>query len=454
MPENWIKNLLSGGYKGRPLVETSEEVRDYYSEETEAWQRIYNGEPEWRYVSGGANRGVRRISQISAAKSLCRELAALCFSQQVDINIKDKTVEEYVEKVLQENRFWENFPLLLEQMFAVGSGVVKVYSEEKKVKLDYVGGGAFVPTEYDNKGIVSGAIISSRAVGNIKYIMVEEHHRTNKGYKINSRLFKAKDSGSISEVPVTELYPQLSSEVEINGLGKPLFSYFKPALSNSDKPFGRSVFADSIDTLKTLDVVFDSLCREFILGKKRIIVPVSAIKGEFDRKNGLRKYFDVNDEVYQAFSTNDRDELNITDNTQVLRVEEHLSAIDGLLDLLCLQTGMSPGTLSYHSETAKTAEEIMSRNDKTHRTKTAHQQLIREGLIDVIDNIILLGAKLGKIPASAVNEHAVIVFSDSISKDNSNKISNILALSNAEIIDKDEARKEIFGVTKSETEVI
>ncbi|MFE4759045.1 hypothetical protein ACFRIB_54565, partial [Streptomyces mirabilis] len=83
------------------------------------------------------------------------------------------------------------------------------------------------------------------------------------------------------EVALDTLYPDLAKEATIEGLSRPLFVYFKPNIANNidlQSPLGVSLYANAIDTIKALDTAFDSYHREFRLGKKRIIVPHSAIR--------------------------------------------------------------------------------------------------------------------------------------------------------------------------------
>lgn len=442
-----------GIYKGKPIVDISDRLRMFYAGSIGKWSDIYSGEADWRYVSkGGLNGGTRRISCINTAKALCAELANLCFAQQVDFNIADKSVEQFIEKTLQENNFWSCFPLFLEKVFALGGGVIKVYAYKGKIRLDYIDCESFIPTQYDDKGIYGGMIISRQQQGKTGYILIENHEKTKTGYRISNRLFKTDlsyDNGV--EIPLETIYPDLQQQTEIANIEKPLFVYFKPNSANNQAsiPLGISVFANATDTLKNLDIIFDSLQREFILGKKRILVPTSAIRGEYDEKGNKHKYFDVNDEVYQAFSADDNDNLQITDNSTELRVEQHLTALEGLLDILCMQVGLSQGTLSYHSGTMRTATEVVSQNSKTYRTKTAHQQLIREGLASLAENIFLLGKALGQISSRAALNMS-ISFSDSVMQDNSVKIDNAVKLFDAGIITKEQALMEIYGLTKEE----
>ena len=447
-----IKNLFTGAALRKALpFSVDENVKEHFLEQVSEWRAIYEGETDWRYArKGGLEGGYRRVRSISAAQSLCSELAALCFSQQMDIAFGDKNTLRFAEKVLQENGFWSCFPLFLEKMFALGCGVMKVYGDGEKICLDYVDGDAFLPTQYDEKGVYGGVAFSLSSSGGTSYLLMENHRRleNGEGYVITNTLMKKTGSGEYRETELSELYPNLEKETVVNGLQKPLFVYFRPACGGS--VLGSSAFAASVDTLEALDVVFDSLQREFVLGKKRIIVPTSALRGEYGKDGKLHKFFDEQDEVYQAFSPDDREELKIYDNSGTLRVTEHIDALQQLLDLLCMQAGLSAGSLSYHSSYVKTATEVVARNDKTFRTKTAHQQLIREGLLSVLENIVLLGVLKGELAPSALEDKPVITFPDSVSRDNASKIDNAIKLLEAGVIDREKALAEIYGLTETE----
>lgn len=441
------------GFSGKPPVEAGEEVKRYFSDCLEKWVQIYNGGGSWRYVKkSGMCDGYRRLASLGCAKALCMELAALCFSQQTDIRYKNLRTQELVCKVLQDNEFWSCFPLFLEKVFALGAGVIKVYIENGKVRLDYLSADCFIPTQYDEKGVYGGVAISSSRCGDVQYLLLERHEKKPDGYEITNRLFKKRDRESqFRQTELSELYPSLEQTIFVRGLEKPLFIYFRTASASMDGiPLGTSVFANATDTLEALDVVFDSLKREFILGKKRIIVPVSALRSVYDSNGNERRYFNTQDEVYEAFTPDDKEELKIYDNSAQLRVTEHIDALEQLLDLLCMQTGLSAGSLSYHTNTAKTATEVVSRNDKTFRTKTSHQQLIREGLIALTHNVALLLAKLGELSPEALEEEATVVFSDSVSRDNTVKIDTTLRLFEAGLIDKKDAAAAIFGIDEQE----
>jgi A118 family predicted phage portal protein len=444
--KQWLLNR--NFFSKEPLLPITDEVKQYFTQDLLLWKDIYQGGGDWRYTrKGGLSGGLRKVGCLNIAQALCSELSNLCISQQMDFHCNNQQAQAYLEHVLQTSGFWKTLPHFVEQIMAQGAGVIKTFVREGQVCLDFVPCDAFIPLQYGSEGVYGGAFLQTVTKNKQDYLLIEQHEKTQNGYRITNRLYQIYEGGRVSEVPLDTIYPDLVSEVEIEGLGKPLFSYIRACGGGLNSPLGVSVFSKCIDSLKSLDIIFDSLEREFVLGKKRIIVPTSAIRGEYDQNGRLKHYFDTSDEVYQALSPNDNEELKIIDNSTQLRVTEHLEALEGLLDLLCLQVGLSPGTLSYHNGTPKTATEVISHENKTHRTKTAHQQLLREGLIEMAESVLLLGQVLGEIQEGGA---VTVTFSDSVARDNSSKIENAIKLFQAGLLDKNQALAEIYGLSDAE----
>ena len=376
-----LKNLLFG----RRLSEKSADlsaVSEINSENVSRWLDIYNGGGEWRYTrKGGIKGGTRKVASLGAAKALCAELSRLCFTEGTDFVCADRETERYLKKVFDENCFSERISDFLEKAFASGGGVIKAYRDDNGVRLDFVTADCFVPTKWDSRGFYGGAFGSNVTQNGKNYIFAETQDVTDKGLIIENKLFD--ENGKEREL--SEVFPKMRGKTVIKGITKPLFVYFGTGAGKNRQcpPLGASVYADSEDTLKAIDIVFDSLTREFILGKKRIIVPSYAIRGEYDESGELKRYFNVNDEVFETFSTSDTDVLKITDNTATLRVTEHIDALNELLDLLCMQAGLSEGTLSFRSGTLRTATEVISRNSRTYRTACFYRKAIARGLARV-----------------------------------------------------------------------
>lgn len=438
-----FKNFLFSGAFKKPQFNA--QLSNFYSEKIERWADIYHGGGEWRYTRrGGLNGGMRRVASLGAAKAVCAELSRLCFSEGTQLVSADPDTERFVRQTLSENGFDERFPDFLEKVFALGGGVIKVYWDGG-VKLDFITAEDFVPTKWDGCGISGGAFGSKIVCGTKQYLLAQSQEVSKAGCVIENKLFN--ENGTAANL--SDVFPDMAQRTEIAGITKPLFVYFRAGSGSAENGcgiLGTSVFAGAEDTLREIDTVFDSLCREFILGKKRIIVPYYAVRGEYDEKGSIKQYFDVNDEVFQAFSTTDAEELKISDNTAQLRITEHLEALNALLDLLCMQVGLSEGALSYKNGTIKTAAEVISRASRSYRTQRFYRGLVAAGLERVAQNIVLLGKMGGLISASA-SEKAGLTFADGVCEDEGTRTDRAIKLYSAGLISRERALSQIYGIS-------
>ena len=201
----------------------------------------------------------------------------------------DSDTESFVNRVLTESRFSERFPVFLEKVFALGGGVIKVYYDDSApdgvpgVRVDLVTADCFLPTAWNSREITGGAFASRIVSAGRNYILAESQELSGDQLTIENRLFR-EDGG---KADMSSVLPGLSGQSSVKGLTAPLFVYLsagsRRAASSGECPLlGSSVFDGAEDTLKSIDIVFDSLSREFVLGKKRIIVPAYAVRGEWD----------------------------------------------------------------------------------------------------------------------------------------------------------------------------
>ena len=439
-----LRNLLFG------KTGDSAAAYELYSADIARWAEIYNGGGDWRYAKrGGLNGGTRRVAALNAARAVCSELARLCFSEGTTLISADGETQSLLQRVLRENSFDQRFPDFLEKVFALGGGVIKVYWDGG-IKLDFVTADCFAPTAWDSRGIYGGAF-GSRVFRNGKsFFLAETQELSAEGLVIENKLFT--DDGRAAKL--SDAFDNLAEKSVLSGAKRPLFVYFRAAGGRGKCPvLGSSVFAGAEDTLKALDIVFDSLNREFVLGKKRIIVPYYAVRGEYDENGEIKKYFDANDEVFQALSTTDTEELNIVDNTQTLRVEEHTEAISALLDLLCMQAGLSEGAICFSDGTLKTAAEVVSRNSRTYRTQSLYRRLIADGLSQLAESICMLAKMAGQLSEQA-SESAEVAFADGVSEDEGTRTDRAIKLYTAGLIGKERALSQIYGISLEQAKAL
>lgn len=389
------------------------------------WKYVYKGfYAPWHEVNAPTIADVhhkRKLAYLNLSKAISSELAGIIWTDQADVCVtteglregEEDKLAEYVKKVLKQNNFQVKMRESIEQAAALGGEALKVWYEEKhdsegnvipdsgKVKIGYCMADQFVPTAWDNAEIAEGVFISRIAKGAYYYTRLEWHKWDGLTYVISNELYRADRKSTAGEdqdilgfrYPLETIYPFLDEEAALKGLEASLFSYFRtPTANNLDdnSPLGVSIYANAMETLHALDICFDSFVREFRLGKKRIIVPARMIRTVIDPVSGESvRYFDASDETYEALSTDDPDSLKIQDNSVSLRVDEHVSAMNAFLNILCLQTGLSAGTFSFDAKGGlKTATEVVSENSKTYKTVKNFQDQITPAIERLVRNII------------------------------------------------------------------
>ena len=366
----------------------------------------------------------RPVYRMNMAKAVCSEMAGLVWGEECTVNVSMEGREsseenpdplnEYVQKVLAKNAFREKMQESIEEGLALGGAAYKTWAEAKrdengneipdtrKILIGYAMADQFVPISWDNARILEGVFVSRIAKGGYYYTRLEWHRWNGLTYVITNELYRSEikkglnagDSQDILGVryPLAEIYPFLDEVTEIP-VEESLFTYWRTPIANNlddNSPLGMSIYGNALETLHALDICYDSFVREFRLGKKRIIVPARAVRTVVDPQSGLPiRYFDASDETYQALASDTPDDLKITDNSVALRVEEHVSAINAFLSILCLQIGFSAGTFTFDQHTGlKTATEVVSENSKTYKTIKTIQNQIRPAIEHLVRNII------------------------------------------------------------------
>ena len=204
-------------------------------------------------------------------------------------------------------------------------------------------------------------------------------------------------------------------EVVQTGMREPLFQIVTPNLANnvdSGCPLGISVFANAIDALKGVDVCYDSFRNEFILGRKRLMVPVSMVKVRMEQDGAASPMFDPNDLIYTAYQPSEDQKDGFHDLSPEIRAEQHLTGIRTQLSLLSIKCGL--GTSRYEFDRAsgvRTATEVISEQSDLYQSMRKHELVLKDALTGLVRALLALeGLDVGDVR---------IVFDDSIIQDRS-----------------------------------
>ena len=470
--------------------------REYYNLFIFAWQAIYKGYYKaWHDVEvhtiNNPQGVTRTLATMNAGKMACAQMARYVWNERCKITASTKgrsaeskepdPLNEFLQTVLSENRFYTAFGDLVEKSFALGGCALREWVEvpkddngndtgEGRIRIGYTMASQFVPVAWNAGKITSGIFVSREARKGWYYTTVEWHTLDGTTYRVTNDVYRMpiKDNEPQNILgywyPLDRIYPLLSPDTTIEDVDRAFFQYVRPFGANyadDNSPLGMSIYAPAMNTLHGLDIMFDSLQREFVLGKKRIIAAARAMKPvSLPGASKPMRMFDANDEVWEALATDNPEDLKVIDNSVDLRVAEHISGINGDLSILCAQIGFDPGTLSFDAQKGlKTATEVISENSKTFSTVQAHENIIRDELKEMVAAIFELAVHYdlsydGKKVADLIKGgyEVSVMFDDSIIQDKNAEINQGIALVGASLMSKRKFMTDVLGYTQKDAD--
>lgn len=377
------------------------------------WKSWYRGNVnDFHYytlrVDGKEEKCERKT--MNMPKKVCEDIAKLLWTEKSRIELSNKNATKRLWEVLdsKENSFTVNFPIFLEKALAIGTGVLIEYENENgKTVIDYLDGTVFIPYKYTN-GYISGGITVSRSVEEIRkkkiyYTHLTYHEYENGIYRRYNELYKSSIETELGkEDNFIQRFPKVK-ELEEIPTSTPRFQIFKPNIANNfdtESPMGISILANSIDRFKSIDLKYDCFSDEFELGRKRILVDQTAMKGQVQvDENGNQRfvqYFDAKDKAYVGINGMEGQPVKEIDFS--LRTQEHIEAINADLDWLSSNVGLGGNFYKFDGQSTKTATEVISENSDAFRTKVHYDIITNDVIYDLVKVICEMeGIKTNKI---------------------------------------------------------
>ena len=239
------------------------------------------------------------------------------------------------------------------------------------------------PLTRRNGVVTECAFAAEKQVGDKTCVYLQVHTLENGTYVIKNRLF---DKDTRAPLPL----PDGVSADFYTGSSIPLFQLITPNIVNSanpDSPLGISVFANAVDVLKGVDLVYDSYQNEFRLGKKRIVVPVGMAQLNCD-ETGMTPVFDDNDTEFYAFA--DRNLTDLREINMQIRASEHTEGLRQSLSLLSDLCGLGADRYRYGDTGLKTATQVISEESALYQNLKKHEIVLAKALTDLICAVLYL----------------------------------------------------------------
>ena len=419
-----LEKLKELGFKTVPA--------EYYEQGVDVWQSWYKGKVDsfhqYRIYNGSRFVRQERYS-LGMAKKVAEDWANLLMNEKVHITLEGEREQAFFDEVCRENNFRVKANEQQEKkaalgtcgyVFTIAGASVNAESGEVEgngsIKIDYVAGKNIIPLSWDNGIITECAFAIERTIKGETYVYTQVHHLNDSGtYDIENILYRSNNE-SLADIELSDVegFENVPKTVH-TGSREPQFVIDRMNIANNssegDNPLGVSAYANAIDQLKAVDVVYDSYVNEFILGKKRIMVKPSAMKS-LDGEPA----FDTNDVCFYIMPEDSQDQSMIHEINMSLRTSEFTTAMQDALNMLSAKCGFGENHYKFNQGGIATATQIVSENSSLFRTIKKHE-IILEHVLEEIARIIL---RLGNTYLNAGLKEDVeisIDFDDSIIED-------------------------------------
>lgn len=395
---------------------------DYY-DRIAMWEEWYKGKSGdfHSYTQYNGKHTIKRSrATLSMAKRVCEEWANLLLNEKTGIFFKNEQNSVRLNKVFEKNNFYTNAAMLLELTFALGTGAFVEYGGGEETIMDFVSADMIYPLSW-HSGIIDECAFASRIYKNgTSCIYINIHEKDGGGYYI--RNIFVDDYGK--EIKFDDILSGEWSQTK-------RFQIIRPNIVNNvsfRNPMGISIFSDSIDILKGIDLIYDSYQNEFRLGKKRILVPAGMAQLQ-SVNGGMKPIFDDNDTEFYAMS--DKSLTDLREINMTLRTDAHETALQRNLDLLSVKCGLGADRFKYDSKSIKTATQVISEKSELYQNIKKHEKPIETALKEIALNVT------GEVPE--------IKFDDSIIQDTDSIAQRSMQEFDKGIITREEYIKRVYG---------
>ncbi len=419
-PKNTVASVLGLN------ISSSDAMTDAIS----LWSDMYQNSAPW------LSDKVRSLNIAAGISSELARLSTIDMASKVTGSSRADFINEIYQQFLYGKRQF------VELTCAKGGLIFKPSLSGSSVLIDFVQPDSFIPVSFNDSGKLSSVVFLDRITEeNTYYTRLEYHHFEKGTYIIENRAFKSSahtDLGKEIHLSQVSSWKDLEPIIQIDGLKKPLFAYFKTPYSNTVDPYsplGISAYAGVCDLIQSADEQYSRLLWEFESGERALYLDNSAFKRD---RNGNVILPDKR--LYRTVSA---DEALFHDWTPTLREENILHGLNAILKKIEFGCGLSFGTISDETLKDRTAEEIRASKQRSYATVCDIQIMFRNALSDLIE---CLDEFITLYDLAPKGEYSISFdFDDSIVADRKTEFQEKLQLLNCGILLPHEFRMWYFG---------
>ncbi|MDT0423530.1 phage portal protein [Streptomyces evansiae] len=188
----------------------------------------------------------------------------------------------------------------------------------------------------------------------------------------------------------------------------------RPNRRHRGSPFGRSDYAAPLhDLMDALDETWSSWLRDIRLGRARLIIPDGYLR---DHGPGRGASFDDDREIWQGLNIPPTEGGGITLSQFAIRVAEHQSTADSLVQQAVRSAGYSAQSFGLGDQgAAVTATEVTARERRSMTTRDKKSRYWRPALAHIL--LVMLRLDRAMFTPGLVIDRPRVAFGDGVSED-------------------------------------
>lgn len=374
-----------------------------------------------------AKKNKIKVRSCTPASMICDDMAGLIYNETASISldeVEDGTTVDWLEQWLDVTMWHDRAPLAIGRMCSTGTAAWALHvsgftetgkSPVLKVRPMRYDARSIIPLSWKADDCIDCAFLADVYIRGNKCTQIEVHKRGDDGnYEIYCAFF---DKDGKRFVPYGYLDGNTSVKTKQS---YPTFSLIRLAFDNpywDYSPMGVALFHDAIDALQTVDIAFDNMGSDVVMGRKLLVLPESMLsKDEYGNAQvpmitGKRFFVAAKSNTYD-------DKARVFEYNPSLRTEENRQALSTALQILGKRIGLGIKAYALDDQGGiTTAKQVAADNSEMMRAVRRHEHIIKPAIQSLITAACGIYRELGTTPLVDIAGQVNVVLGDSIMQD-------------------------------------
>lgn len=377
----------------------------------ELWKEWYENFVQKFHEYHDQNGDKRELYKLGMAKRLCEDWSSILYTERDSIVCKNEQNQAFIDKWLGKLEFNDKIPDNIETAFWSGTcGTIiriknakivnkKIVADENTtLNLVSVNASQIIPLKIIDGVITDVAFVSKSTINSKNAFYIEIHELKKDGYYIQNKYID-EQGNEIENAGVIKEYE--------TGSAVPLFNLLMPRVVNNIKEnngLGISIYANAIDQLQGVDIVYNNFMKDFYLGGKKVF---------YNKK--LTKYYtqtytdeetgdvvvqevpiypdDITKQQFQIVG----DEVDVNAETLVheynpdLRETENENGLNLALNILAFKSGLGKAYYKFEQGGVVTATQAILDNKDLVGNAKKHRSALNKYTVGIVRSILMIG---------------------------------------------------------------